>query len=255
MTKKPRPLFIILAVVFVLVVGVTDFMIVYPINAGGLNDIKELLNSLKFWDKEEPSSDVTNDLSGTGFLRSDESVESYESLIQYEEAVILAVERASRSVVSIVASKDVPIIEECQIYDPLFGPDLRFYVPCDSGETETVEIGGGTGFFITSDGLILTNSHVVSDENAEYSVFLGDDVYEVSAVALDEDEDLALLKVEGTGFPVLALGNSDSIRLGQTAIAIGNALGEYKDSVSVGVISGLSRSITAENDRGTSETL
>jgi S1-C subfamily serine protease len=257
MIKKPTVLVVILSVAIILVVAATDFFIVYPINAGGRDDLKEVFGNFKFWDREDSSYESATGLSGTdGFLRSDGSAESYESLIQYEEAVILAVERSARSVVSIVASKDVPVMERCQIYDPLFGPDLRFYVPCDSGETETVEIGSGTGFFVTSDGLILTNNHVVSDKNAEYSVFSGDDIYEnVKVIALDEEADLALLKVEGVGFPVLALGNSDSIRLGQTAIAIGNALGEYKDSVSVGVISGLSRSITAEDDEGNTETL
>ncbi|MEK7069416.1 MAG: trypsin-like peptidase domain-containing protein, partial [Patescibacteria group bacterium] len=106
------------------------------------------------------------------------------------------------------------------------------------------------------DGLIVTNIHVVEDTTAFYTVFTNDGrKHEAKVVARDPVLDIALIKIEGTGFPPLSLGNSDSLLTGQTVIAIGNALGEFKNTVSVGVISGLSRSVTAGSSFGKSELL
>ena len=116
-------------------------------------------------------------------------------------------------------------------------------------------MGGGSGFIISSDGLILTNKHVVLDKQASYTVFTNDGKkYEAKVLARDPSQDLAVLKVDATGFPTVDLGDSDSLELGQTAIAIGNALGEFRNTVSVGVISGLSRTVTAAGG-GLSETI
>jgi len=255
MERKHRIFIIAISVVIVLLIAIVDLATVSPANANVWTDISDVFNSLKFWQKDDElgSSDTVAETQ-SGFLRNEIPADSYESRIEYEEAVISAVDKATPSVVSIVVSKDVPILERCPVTDPFFGDGFRFYVPCDSGRTENVEIGGGTGFFVSSDGLILTNGHVVADKEAEYTVFSGNDIrYDAHVVGVDDEEDLALLKVEGSGFPVLSLGNSDSVRLGQTAIAIGNALGEYKDTVSVGAISGLSRTITAFDQSGDSE--
>jgi serine protease Do len=255
MERKHRIFIIAISVVIVLLIAIVDLATVSPANANVWTDISDVFNSLKFWQKDDElgSSDTVAETQ-SGFLRNEIPADSYESRIEYEEAVISAVDKATPSVVSIVVSKDVPILERCPVTDPFFGDGFRFYVPCDSGRTENVEIGGGTGFFVSNDGLILTNGHVVADKEAEYTVFSGNDIrYDARVVGVDDEEDLALLKVEGSGFPVLSLGNSDSVRLGQTAIAIGNALGEYKDTVSVGAISGLSRTITAFDQSGDSE--
>ena len=175
--------------------------------------------------------------------------------IDYEQAVIKAVEQASPAVISIVISKYVPVIEQCP-YNPFSdlppefqqffgGGDFQFYQPCQKG-TQLQEIGGGSGFIISSDGLIVTNRHVVSDQKAEYTVFTNDGKkYDAKVLALDTNRDLAVIKISANNLPTLSLGDSDSIKLGQTAIAIGNALGEFRNTVSVGVISGLSRSVTA----------
>jgi len=71
----------------------------------------------------------------------------------------------------------------------------------------------------------------------------------------DQTYDLALLKIDGGGYPALSLGDSSNLKLGQTVAAIGNALGEYNNTVSVGIISGLDRTIEALDDRGAVETL
>ncbi len=111
--------------------------------------------------------------------------------------------------------------------------------------------GGGTGFILTADGLIVTNKHVVSDANATYHVFTNDGKdYEAKVVARDSLNDLAVIKIEATGLPVVELGSSDDLKVGQWVIAIGNALGEFNNSVTVGVISAKERQITAEGASG-----
>ena len=179
----------------------------------------------------------------------------YKPAFDYEKAVIEAVKRVSPSVVSITVSKNVPIIERCP-YNPFgdlpfnirefFGEQFpQFYVPCEKGE-KMQKIGSGTGFIISSDGLILTNKHVVLDEKASYAVLTNDGKkYEAKVLARSPIEDLAILKIEARNLPVASLGNSDVLELGQTAIAIGNALGEFRNTVSVGVISGLARTVRA----------
>jgi S1-C subfamily serine protease len=185
----------------------------------------------------------------------------------YEEAVINAVEKASPAVVAIVISKDVPVIEKCP-YNPFsdlpqefrdffdIGGFPWFYQPCNTGKTQKQKVGGGSGFIISSDGLILTNRHVVSDTNADYTVFTNDGKkYSAKILARHPTLDLAVIKINATGLPTIEIGDSSNLKLGQTAIAIGNALGEYRNTVSVGVISGLARTITASDSSGQSETI
>lgn len=184
----------------------------------------------------------------------------YSPTIDYEEAVIKAVETGLKSVVSIVISKDLPVLEQCS-YDPFsnlppefrdfFGDSgSRFSRPCDNGKTEKKEIGGGSGFIVTEDGLIVTNKHVVSDEKAEYTVITTDGKkYPAKVLARDPAQDIAIIKINQTGLTPAKLGDSNSVKLGQTAIAIGNALAEFQNTVSVGVISGLSRNIVASGNR------
>jgi serine protease Do len=115
-------------------------------------------------------------------------------------------------------------------------------------------LGGGSGFIVSADGLIVTNKHVVLDENAEYTVILDDGrKFDAEVLARDEANDLAVVKINASDLPVAKIGESSSVRLGQTVIAIGNALGEFSNSVSIGVVSGLSRELTAEGAGGFSE--
>ncbi|HOE15481.1 MAG TPA: trypsin-like peptidase domain-containing protein [Candidatus Paceibacterota bacterium] len=109
---------------------------------------------------------------------------------------------------------------------------------------------------IDSNGYIITNKHVVQDTKAEYTVLLNDGTeYSATVIARDPLEDFALVKINKTGLVPLILGNSDNLMLGQTAIAIGNALGELQNTVSVGVVSGLHRNITAYDTTGEPTTL
>lgn len=170
-----------------------------------------------------------------------------------EEKIIQVIAEASGAVVSIIITKDLPIIEEYffepfKEFEEFFGPFFEFKIPKYRQKgTEKREIGGGTGFIVSEEGMILTNAHVVSDKEAEYTVLTNDGKkYPAKVLARDQFLDLAIIKIEDKKkFPVLKLGDSDKLQIGQTVIAIGNALGEFRNTVSVGVISGLGRTVTA----------
>ncbi len=191
-----------------------------------------------------------------------------------EKATIDVVEKVSPSVVSIIITKDLPVFEEYYTdpfkeFEQFFNePFFEFNVPQyrEKG-TQKQEIGGGTGFIISEDGMILTNRHVVQDEEADYTI-LTNDGRRFSALVLARDpiQDLAVLKIDmdkviseqddllQKDFPIVKLGDSSNLQIGQTVIAIGNALGEFRNTISVGVISGLGRTITASGE-GIIETL
>ncbi len=188
--------------------------------------------------------------------------------ISLENIITQVVEKTSPAVVSIVISKYVPVIERFYFnpfeeFDippelkPFF--DFRFPVPKQAPQekkSEKMKVGGGTGFIISSDGLIITNKHVVADKNAEYTVYLNNgQKYQAKVLAVHPVDDLALIKINGYNLPTLKLGNSDEIKLGQFVLAIGNALAEFQNTVSFGVVSGLKRSITASDETGGIERL
>jgi len=182
-------------------------------------------------------------------------------VIEEDSAVIEAVKKVSPAVVSIIITKDLPKIEEYYInpfgddfFEQFFGHDFSIPRYRQHG-TEKKEIGGGTGFIISSDGLILTNRHVVSDTEAEYTVLTNDgEKYKARVLARDSVNDIAVLKIEKDNLPKVEFGDSDTLQIGQGVITIGNALGEFRNTVSAGVISGLKRSITASGG-GTTEEL
>lgn len=120
------------------------------------------------------------------------------------------------------------------------------------------KISSATGFFVRSSGYLVTNRHVVADEDntLRYTVTLADGRSAVaSVVSKDVTHDLAILKIDGSGYPTVALGDSRTLAVGQSVFAIGNALGRYDNSVSTGVISGLNRTITATGSDGVEHTL
>jgi serine protease Do len=189
------------------------------------------------------------------------NISLYQPAIDYEQAVVGAVKKTSPAVVSIIISKNVPVVEQCP-YNPFgdlppefqqfFGNGSGLTAPCDTGKTQLQEVGGGSGFIISSDGLILTNKHVVSDTSASYTVLMNDGTkYDAKVLARDPSQDFAVVKINATNLPTVTLGDSNGLELGQTTIAIGNALGEFSNTVSVGVISGLSRTVTAGDPNST----
>ena len=174
-----------------------------------------------------------NFLSGSVLVQNKVEVTDEESL------ATKVVEKATPSVVTVSINKDV-VKNTADIFAQLFGggqPSL---------ETEHVEQDIGTGFIISSDGLIVTNKHVVSDVSAKYKVVIGkDETVEVKNIYRDPVNDLAILKVDKTGLTPVEMGDSDKLKVGQTVIAIGTALGEFRSTVTKGVVSGLGRGITA----------
>ncbi|MBI4121401.1 MAG: trypsin-like peptidase domain-containing protein [Candidatus Ryanbacteria bacterium] len=172
-----------------------------------------------------------------------------------EQRVIDVVRAVSPAVVSIVASKDLPVLERCFVSPfgegDVFGDFFpEFQVPqlCKRG-TERREVSSGTGFFVSKDGLVATNRHVVRDTEADYTVIMNDGRrLEAKVIARDPLEDLALVRVPGKDFVHITLGDSSSLQLGQRVIAIGNALGEFQNTISVGVISGLRRTVVASGE-------
>lgn len=198
---------------------------------------------------------TTNATSGTAL---------YKPADQYEGDVMAAVSKAAPAVVSITISENVPIIESCpnSLYDNI-PEDYRqlFGIPtstsCTTGKTKLQEVGSGSGFIISSDGMILTNKHVVSETKASYSVLTNDGkTYTAKVLARDPNQDLAILKIDATDLPTVTLGDSNGLQLGQSAIAIGNTLGQYSNTISVGVVSGLGRTVTASApDTGAEETI
>lgn len=141
---------------------------------------------------------------------------------------------------SVIAEKAMPSVVGISTvsqtyYQSIFG--------VQQGTTE----GSGTGFIVDEDGYILTNSHVVGDgENSEITVDLYDgSEYTGTVLWNDSSLDLAIVKIDATGLQAVDLGDSDDVKIGDYAIAIGNPLGrDFERSVTQGIISGLDRSIT-----------
>ncbi|MBI3304800.1 trypsin-like peptidase domain-containing protein [Candidatus Parcubacteria bacterium] len=175
-----------------------------------------------------------------------------------EEEIAEVVKRASPAVVSVIISKDLPVLEQTFVnpfegFGDLF-PEIQIPEVRQRG-TQKQQIGAGSGFIVSKDGLVITNKHVVADTVAEYTVLLNDQRrLPAKVLARDPVQDVAILKIEGSNFPTLILGDSDKLEIGRTVIAIGNALGEFQNTVSVGVVSGLRRAITASGG-GVSEQL
>jgi serine protease Do len=108
--------------------------------------------------------------------------------------------------------------------------------------------GVGSGVIVTSDGFILTNRHVVEDASSVTVELSDGTTYEGTVVEISETDDLALIRIEATGLTAAPIGDSASLEVGQTAIAIGSPLGEYTDTVTRGIVSALGRDIEVADE-------
>ena len=165
-------------------------------------------------------------------------------LIQQNAGLTVAdvAEVASESVVT------VSIKRQQQVVQPVFPGLFGFSPSLPSGEVEEIQQDIGTGFVVDESGLIVTNKHVVSATNAEYKVIDKEGTeHTVEKIYRDPTNDLAILQVSGAALEPLAMGDSGVLRVGESVIAIGTALGEFRHTVTTGVISGIGRSITAGN--------
>jgi len=189
-----------------------------------------------------------NNLSRTSTDKPTETVK----VLKEENLVVDVVKQVGPSVITIgVETK--PLSRSNQDYS--FGPFSVFFnqIPQPQDTTpnsqDSKEEFIGSGFVLTKDGLIATNKHVVSDTTETYVVV--DDKgnkYKVDKIYRDPSNDFAILKTTNTpagGFKEIQFGDSKNVEVGQFVIAIGTALGEFRNTVTTGVVSGLGRGITA----------
>jgi serine protease Do len=197
------------------------------------------------------STNTTSPKNSDNFLRNfgisgNETIKS----VQEESAVIDVATKNTSAVISIVISKQVNNLGN------LFGNPQK-------NQSDNEKIGAGTGFIVSKDGFVITNRHVVNDVNATYTaVFSDSKTQDIKVLARDSVLDIAILKLENKDlnnnlkdFEFVTLGDSDKIKIGQNAIAIGNSLGEFGNTVSKGIVSGLGRNITATDGQGVTDTL
>lgn len=180
--------------------------------------------------------------------------------INEDSAVIDVVKAHSPAVVSIVISKDVNKIPGLGLNPFSDDPFYNFFYGNSSQnrQQETTpniqQIGAGSGFLVSADGLILTNKHVVADDSASYTVLTSDGKkYEAKVLAKDPVNDFAIVKIDIKDAPFLKLADSSKIQIGQRVIAIGNSLGQYQNTVTTGIISGIGRKITAGGNDGSEQ--
>lgn len=170
------------------------------------------------------------------------------TILNEESTVVDVAEQASPAVVTVAITTQRQAIQPF-FMDPfgMFGrPNLQ--IP---REENPIERDIGSGFVVEGDaGLIVTNKHVVSDGEGKYKVITRDDKeYEVTKIYRDPVNDLAIIKVDAK-LPALEMGDSDALKVGQAVVAIGTALGEFRHTVTTGVVSGLGRGIQAGDGFG-----
>lgn len=154
------------------------------------------------------------------------------TIVSEENAVINVVEKTSSSVVAIGVTQRV-----INPFDP-------FSIPRSSDSTI------GTGFVVSDKGVIVTNKHVVSAAGTYSVVTKEGQKYEVKKIYRDPTLDLAIVQIDASNLKSLELGDSSKLKVGQTVIAIGNALGRFTNTVTTGVVSGLGRRVVAGDPFG-----
>ncbi len=172
-------------------------------------------------------------------------------VVTEESVTINVVKGVGPSVVTVVGEGSTP-----QSID--LGPFSIFNIPQNQSPQQSI----GSGFVESTDGMIITNKHVVSDTTAKYHVVTFDNKnYDVSRMYRDPLNDIAILKIDpsqnaGTSLKPVSMGDSSNLQVGQFVVAIGTALGEFRNTVTTGVVSGLGRGITAGDQfQGSAEKL
>ena len=156
-------------------------------------------------------------------------------------AITRAVERVAPSVVTVQTEQ----VERAPVdpFDAFFG----------TGQTQTRIVPGlGSGFFVRSDGVIVTNAHVVANAQRISVMQRDGSVFPAELKGTDEANDIAVLKISASNLPVVTLGNSDALLVGEWVVAIGNpygfVLGNPEPSVTAGVVSGVGRNLLARGE-------
>lgn len=178
----------------------------------------------------------------------------FSSIVQPQEQVkVVTEESVTINIVKNVGPSVVTVVEQAaptQSQTFNIGPFQIFGLPQQQDQTPQAQ-SIGSGFVVTADGIIATNKHVVSDTGGKYQIVTSDNkTYAVQKIYRDSLNDIALLKIDpsqnvGQTLKPVILGDSSHLQVGQFVVAIGTALGEFNNTVTTGVISGLGRAITA----------
>ncbi len=161
-------------------------------------------------------------------------------VLSQEGVVENIADQASKSVVTITIAA-----QQQRVQTFFLDPFGTFGLPNQNIQQPPTNQDIGTGFVVDGSGLIATNKHVVGDTNGKYKIVTSDEKeYDVQKIYRDPVNDLAILKVDQRLQP-LELGDSTNLKVGQFVVAIGTALGQFRHTVTTGVISGLGRGIQA----------
>lgn len=161
-------------------------------------------------------------------------------------SIVKIVKKVMPAVVSIVISENIESIPK-----QLINLRLKKKIKKFADAFGNVEVGGGSGFIVDESGIVLTNKHIITDPKAKYEIIInGGQKYKAEILARDPINDIAILKITclNEKFPIMELGDSDELELGEPVAAFGNVLGIFRNTVSSGIISGLLRSISARVD-------
>lgn len=165
-----------------------------------------------------------------------------QKILTEENVVTSVAEKVSPAVVTMSYKRETPVMQQ-YFLDPfgMFGGRRA------TGEVDTEQVDIGSGFIVDKSGLVVTNKHVVSaGVPSDYKIVLKDNSeHQVEKIWRDPVNDLAILKISGQDFEAIEMGDSDKIKVGNFVVAIGTALGEFRHTVTTGVVSGLGRGITA----------
>ncbi|MBI2984827.1 MAG: trypsin-like peptidase domain-containing protein [Candidatus Kerfeldbacteria bacterium] len=222
--STPRPPSVLVPVVLVSLImgGVSGGLVGYSLAA-----------------KRSPGTNTSSLISSGSTLR-----------VEEDSATVEVVNKALPAVVSVIGRST--LASNSRPASPF--DDFFFNFPFSQPQ-DREEVTQASGFIVDQSGLIVTNKHVVDNDQAQYSVTLNDNrTVSAKVLAKDPANDVAVLKIEADNLQALPLGDSDAVKIGQTVIAIGDPL-RFRSSVTKGIISGKSRTITASDGSGQAETL
>lgn len=174
-------------------------------------------------------------------------------IFHHKKSIPEIVEKVIPAVIAISVSENIKKNYESGVIDLKTEKMLKKEADSDGN----IEVESGSGFIVDKNGIIVTNKHIIVDPEAEYFVFTNNNQkFKAKVIISDPINDIAILKINPPAgeekskikneFPAIILGNSDKIKLGESVIALGNALGIFKNTISKGIISGLHRSISAK---------
>lgn len=204
------------------------------LSVSGTVYIPKLVSYISLRNDNSGDADVKNgETKGSAVVNKSASAHGYSEILSTPEIV----DKVGPAVVGIINKAEV-------IKNPYgFGFGYGFY----GGGTE-VEQSSGSGVIISEDGYVVTNNHVIEGAKEIVVILNTNEEYKARLVGTDTRTDLAVLKIDAKGLTFAKMGKSSDLRVGDTAIAIGNPLGqEFAGTTTQGIISGLNRSVTIED--------